>query len=436
METKPIERPTVRKVFKKTDFHKMLISQIVNNVGSFMSLITFPLYSFYLTANAIWLAFISAVMIIPTMLISPVAGMVVDSFDRKKIMIIANLFGALSIGCIFYLTTYSNIKNKEVLMIIFCFLILLVSSFQRFFSPAEEASLPKIVEKDEIGIAISITQTIFHIVLVIAPILAGVIIVTIGYGFVFLIDSSTYVISSIMIFLIKADLNPELKLINQYENADFEKPNLLLGTKKIFSIPSLRYIAILSLFMSFGSSITNTFLVNYAVVLNMTTIDYGFGLSLVGLSGIFSGLILTSNISKISKPLLLLTFGMFLNGCIWFFAGVNSKIWVLYLILIIGGTVNILVNVPSMTVLMQETSNNNRGQVFSSSDQLSRISSIFGVFLGGILINQIGVKALYLISGLTQFIVSIIGFVYLYLLFEKNNNRLNQNIEKVDVRLV
>lgn len=432
MESNGLGKPSVRKVFKKTDFQKLWLSQLVNNIGTFMSLITFPLYSYYITGNELWLGIIAIVELIPTILFSPLAGMVVDSFERKKIMIFSNLLGGLFIVCIPLLTTFSNIKNKDILMIGFCFIILMISVFQRFFIPAEDASLPTIVEKDEIDIAVSITQTTFHLVLVIAPVLAILIIQTIGYGFVFLVDSSTYVSSSIMIFLIKKKLKPE----RNSKNTDYEKPSILLGTKKIFFSPALRFVTFLSIFMAFGSILINSFMVAYAIgTLKMTNSEFGIALSLVGISGIVSGLILTTRVSKISNPLLMFTFGMFLNGCIWILAGINTKIWVLYLILALGGTVNILTSIPSTIVLMQETSDTIRGQVFSSFGQISKLSNIVGITIGTLIEVSIGVRNLFLLSGLIQFIPAIIGFGYLFLIFEQNDKTLNQNIDNIDIVL-
>ena len=107
-ETKVNRKPSVSSVFKNSDFFKLWIGQFISNVGSNISLIVLPLFIFQYTGSTYWLGIITLAEFIPVLVISPIAGMYVDSHNRKKIMISSDLLNTLLIVLIPVLITFDQ----------------------------------------------------------------------------------------------------------------------------------------------------------------------------------------------------------------------------------------------------------------------------------------------------------------------------------------
>ena len=84
-------KPTVKGVFMNADYFKLWVSQFISNVGSNISLIVLPLFIFQYTGSTFWLGIITLAEFVPVLIFSPIAGMFVDTHDRKKTMITSDL---------------------------------------------------------------------------------------------------------------------------------------------------------------------------------------------------------------------------------------------------------------------------------------------------------------------------------------------------------
>ena len=102
------KKPSVSSVFKNSDYFKLWIGQFISNVGSNISLIVLPLFIFQYTGSTYWLGIITIAEFIPVLVISPIAGMYVDSHNRKKIMIASDLLNTLLIVLIPVLITFDK----------------------------------------------------------------------------------------------------------------------------------------------------------------------------------------------------------------------------------------------------------------------------------------------------------------------------------------
>lgn len=407
------ERTSLKILFKNTNFTKIWSAQFVSNFGSYISSFSFPLLAFLISGEEFWLGIIAIASMIPSIGISPLAGVVADRFSRKKIMIVSNLASAFTIFLI-PIGMYYYVKANITDFMIFLTIIMFLSSIlQRFFSPAESASIPLIVQEKYIGPAVSLSQSTQHLIRVIGPIIGIAIATTLGYSFVFILDALTFLVSGIIIGTIKTNLDLEKSKDSN------KKINFILGSKTLFNIPTIRFVGTIFFFVMFGVSLSNNFLVAMAKEeLFMSDGEYGLAFSLTGLTGVISGLLLSTRISKVTKPLNLVTIGLFINGLIWIlFSTIKENIF-FTLILMMGGVVSILLRVPGTTVFMRDTPNQVIGQVFSSLDMLESIASLIGMVLGTILVTIIGIRELFLLNGSLQFTASI--FSIFYLIYSKN----------------
>ncbi len=165
--------------------------QLVSEVGNRFHWIAISLwiYSETKSASAVSIA-ISSIFAGP-LIAGLWAGVVVDYFDRKRIMIISDLVRAALVALIPFLITVS-------LWLVYLDLVL-ISVATAFFRPAKFSVLPQVVRRNDLMPAnsfVSATDTGTEIV---GPALAGIIAVKFGYAPLLYIDAGTYLVSAICI---------------------------------------------------------------------------------------------------------------------------------------------------------------------------------------------------------------------------------------------
>ena len=118
--------------------------QLVSLLGSAMTWFALTIWAYEATGQATALALIGAFSFGPTVLLSPVAGVLVDRWDRKWMMILSDLTAGLAtiVVLLFYVTGSLQIWHLYVVG-------LLAGAFQAFQYPAYAAAVTMMVPKEQ-----------------------------------------------------------------------------------------------------------------------------------------------------------------------------------------------------------------------------------------------------------------------------------------------
>ena len=209
---------SVKSVFLKNDFTKLWFGQFISNTGSMITIIILPLFIYEYSKSYFWLTAITFAQFLPVILFSSFAGMFADSHNRKNIMIFSECLNSILIILIPVVLIFQNELNQTFLYGIIISLVFLGSTVNRFFYPARYASIPRLVTDEELGIAVSITQTTRSIMSVLGPIIGVLISTLAGYSYGFLVDGLSFMFSAFMISLIKTDLKPIQNSFKSHNN--------------------------------------------------------------------------------------------------------------------------------------------------------------------------------------------------------------------------
>ena len=87
-------------VFRKRDFSLMWSAQLVSTIGSSLTDLAAGILVFRLTHSVLSVGLTLMVTALPTLLVGLVAGVFVDRFDRKRILLASDLLRALLVVCI------------------------------------------------------------------------------------------------------------------------------------------------------------------------------------------------------------------------------------------------------------------------------------------------------------------------------------------------
>jgi MFS family permease len=188
--------PFVSLLRQNHNYRNTWIGQVVSEVGDHFNNIA--VFGLVLSTTKSGLV-VSGVMLaraIPAILIGPLAGVVLDRFDRKRVMIASDLFRAVTAAC-FVFTIH---RHDTWLLYVLSALLMAASPF---FSAGRAAILPSIATKDQLHTANSLTQTTQWTTLSVGAFLGGTSVAHFGFEWAFAFNAASFLISAFCISRLK-----------------------------------------------------------------------------------------------------------------------------------------------------------------------------------------------------------------------------------------
>ena len=190
---------------KNPTYTRFWLSFLISNGGTWFNTIAVFVLVIELTGSELALGSIMALRMLAFAVPQPFTGMLADMYDRKKIMIIANLLSALvALGLIFV-----NTSEQLILLYVLVFLMMALHALE---VPAERAALPNIVKKNELLTANAIDTATWSAMLGLGCALGGFVTAKYGVDVAFIIDAISFVIAALLIFTINFPQKEEEKL--------------------------------------------------------------------------------------------------------------------------------------------------------------------------------------------------------------------------------
>ena len=171
------------------------LGQFTSMLGSAMTNFALTIWAWEETGTATALALTGLAFVLPNILVYPVAGALVDRWNRKLVMMFSDLAAGIGTIAILLLYTTDSLKIWH-LYIIFTFMGL----FQSFQFPAYSAAVSTMLDKEQYGRAsgmLSLAQSASGIF---APVAAGILLGVVGAGGIMMFDIVTFIVAIITIF--------------------------------------------------------------------------------------------------------------------------------------------------------------------------------------------------------------------------------------------
>src|SRR5579864_5759424 len=183
----------------------MCLGQCVSLIGSRLSSFTLGVWIYQYSKSITEFGLVVLCYALPNTLILPFAGVVVDRFDRRKIMIFSNLASSL-ISLIMVILFYRERPSLWQLCVCSAGLSMLAALHLLAFS----ASITTLMPKRHYSRAIGATQSGEAIAQVVAPMLAGVLVATIPTYRIILIDLASFILCAVSQWAVRIP-KPEMK---------------------------------------------------------------------------------------------------------------------------------------------------------------------------------------------------------------------------------
>ena len=165
--------------------------------------------------------------LLPTLLASPAVGWMVDRFERRKLMAASELISGLVIAGLYFVDDFNWI----------CVLLAVQAVSIAVMSPARQAVLPQLVNREDLTSANALLQQLNGIVKIIAPMLAGALLVIMSPHQANLVNVATFVVSALILMRLPALPAPRQKTTDQQTDAQGPK----LG-RVMTLVPGLRVL--------------------------------------------------------------------------------------------------------------------------------------------------------------------------------------------------
>lgn len=180
-----------RDVFTQKEYCKIILANIVSRFGDSIDAIAFTWLVYQVTGSAAWSAIIFAMNQLPTVIVQPFAGAVVENMNKKRLMVVTDWIRAIIVAILAVLYT-ANMIYPWILIVF----VLLISSVEAFRIPAGMAVIPKLIAPEYYSYATSLNNTSSKIMELIGLGASGAIIGLFGIQMAFYIDAATFVVSA------------------------------------------------------------------------------------------------------------------------------------------------------------------------------------------------------------------------------------------------
>jgi MFS family permease len=186
---------------RNPDARNLWLSQVVSQLGDWFNTIALLGLLVELTGNPAAGNLISVAQIIPVAIAGLfLTGVAADRFDRKAIMLVANL-ARVGIALSFLL-----IRTPETAWIAYAGTVGLAIG-TAFYMPASSAALPNIVSPRELPVAAMLGQTTFATMLFVGAFLGGAVTTLFGRDAAFIINAASFALSALLVWRVRADFN-------------------------------------------------------------------------------------------------------------------------------------------------------------------------------------------------------------------------------------
>jgi MFS family permease len=186
---------------RNRNFRLLFIGQAISQLGDWFNAVAVYALLLDLTKSATAVAWMMIVQFLPMAIVGPMAGVVVDRVDRRRLMIIADVMrGCLILGLLL-------VRTKEHVWIAYAVMAFTVSA-SAFFEPARTATIPNITSDEELLPANALTSATWSAMLAVGASIGGVVTALAGRNVAFAINAASFFWSAFFIIRTRYDARP------------------------------------------------------------------------------------------------------------------------------------------------------------------------------------------------------------------------------------
>ena len=391
----------------RRNFILLSFGRAVSGLGSSVFGFGMSLYVLDLTGSAAIFSLIFSLSILPGVLVNLFGSVFIDRGNKKQVMVAADIFSGVMV--FLFLALFKANSQSILLFVVYSVSLSLVQSV---FTLAISSSIPEFVDKDNVARVNSTMQALGASISIVGPILGAIAYKAIGLDMLFLLNGTALILAGLAeILLVYVYIAPERSV---------ESGNSYFADMR-FTFEYLGKYKVLAFFFIFAAIIN--FIYNPLMFVVLPYVNYnqikvtGLQLSVIqaaAATGVIVSALVISVKKHLYKTLLRKFFTLFKAQAVlimaWLFPVIpifsNGSKWyivvVFSMILILYGAMNTAQNIPMITYFQLKIPDNLRARIIGVFSTSLYITSPIGMWLYGILLENVKWTYVTFISGVVM----------------------------------
>lgn len=391
-------RPSMFSVFRNRSFTLLWLGQLISSMGSALTTLAASILVFRVTGSTLSVGLMLIATSGPTILIGLFAGVFVDRYDRKRIMLASDLLRALLIFLIPFLIP---------LNIIWLYIIVaLTSAITQFFDSAHASVLPEVANDKELSAANALMAISSVGSTMVGFAAAGLIVSSLSVEWAFYLDAFSFALSGCLLLFTSVPYIPIVDNTSVRAITD----NLKAGLRVVGEISILRslFLVAVPIFLIFGFQ--NTLLLPFAIrVLGGTEFHFGLQQASEAVGIALGSFLMVGLADRIREgQWLAISYLLMALASIWY--SFSTTIAMGIFLVGLSGFVNAPSFIGRQLVIQRSTPREMRGRVNSAFFVVRDFMFVLGMGLAGIA-DLFDVRTLFLISSYALLLAGLVVLV-------------------------
>jgi MFS family permease len=372
-------------VFRNRAFGYLWTAQAISSMGSALTSLGAAILVYRVTESALSVGLMLIATAGPTILVGLFAGVFVDRYDRKRIMLAADVARGLLIGLVPLLLTF-HIAWLYVIVI-------LVSAITQFFDSAFASVLPEVTPDKDLSAANGLLAIASVGSTTVGFAAAGMIASGLNIEWVFYADAITFLVSAACV--LRAHI-PKLPALESSSLRAIGR-NLVAGLRVVRTTPSLRslFLIVIPIFLIFGLQ-NSLFLPFMSRALNGSEFHFGLQQAAEAIGIALGSLVMIRVADRLHEgQWLAISYLLMAGASIWY--SFSNTITLAVLLVGLSGLVNAPSFIGRQLVIQRSTPREMRGRVNSAFFVVRDFMSVLGMAAAG-LADVFDVRRMFLFS--------------------------------------
>lgn len=353
------------------------IGELISGIGSGMTAFALSVYVYQSTGSVTLVSLISVASFLPTILLSPLGGVLADRYDRRLLMIIGDLFSGLGL---LYVLWNIHIGSKSMLPIIAG--VTFNAIFVALLEPSFKATITDLLTEEEYAKASVMVQIAGNARYLISPALAGILLALSDIRLILLLDICTFFVTITTVAFVRKSISKPIHTKKEGTFTEIKEGFAVLkGNKGIISLIAL--MAFVCFFVGFLQTLVSPMVLavsdakTVGIMESVCAVGMLIGSIVIGIFGIKLSYVRTLSLAAMAASVFMACAGVSVNLFV-----TASGIFLFFLVLP-------FMNTCADVLVRKNVASSVQGRVWGIISLLSQAGTAIAYALSGILADHV-----------------------------------------------
>jgi MFS transporter, DHA3 family, macrolide efflux protein len=392
-------KPSFRRVLSNRTFALLWVGQLVSQSGDYIFDVVALWLVLQITGDIFKVGLTTATIFLPAIVVAPFAGVYVDKFNRRDIILVSNIFQGTIVAGIAILYSLGDLQFTVLLGLLF-----LLNAGAQFVRPTVSTVIPSIMAKDDLAPANSLFSISSSLNQIAGFSIGGIMILLLGVVVPIYYDSLTFMFAAVSVTLIARStlavpvVSCSISQTGEIGSASF-KEKFLEGLRFIRASRFLLELISIAIVLNFFAGGVQTLLAPYSkLTVHGNAGTYGALLAALSIGTVLGSIVIGKIESRKYVGRLLFT-GVLGAGASVALIGLTTEATYAFILMVVIGVSLALANLPLQVLVQARVPGDMLGRVFTSLGALVTIATPVAAVTTGSIASSLSIGSTLLLYG-------------------------------------